>query len=194
LASERPHAEGAATPLALELGPQAAMVVMDPQTRDVLGLVRGYEQHPGGRGRGGVVVPQRAAVLAPAGGSDSHPGAFDRSQRAHRQPGSAFKPIVYAAAVEAHKITPATLINDSPEVYALWKPQNYEKEEFRGPVRVRTALAHSINPVASRVRSDVGTPDARAAAARIGITSPMPDDLGLAMALGAMTVTPLELA
>jgi penicillin-binding protein 1A len=167
LAPERPHAEGAPPSLALELGPQAAMVVMEPQSHEILALVGGY---------------------------DYHPGAFDRSQRAHRQPGSAFKPVVYAAAIEQRKITPATLINDSPEVYALWKPQNYEKEEFRGPVRVRTALAHSINTVAIKVLSEVGLPEARAVAARVGITSPMPDDLGLAMALGAMTVTPLELA
>jgi penicillin-binding protein 1A len=167
LASERPHTEGAPTPLALELGPQAAMVVIDPQSHEVLALVGGY---------------------------DYRAGAFDRSQRAHRQPGSAFKPMIYAAAIESHRITPATLINDSPEVYALWKPQNYEKEEFRGPVRARVALAHSINTVAIKVLSDVGIPEATAEAARIGITSPMPADLGLSMALGAMTVTPLELA
>jgi penicillin-binding protein 1A len=167
LANERPHAEGGPLPLALELGPQAAMVVLDPATRDVLALVGGY---------------------------DYHPGAFDRSQRAQRQPGSAFKPVFYAAAIEAKKITPATIINDSPEVYALWKPQNYEKEEFRGPVRVRTALAHSINTVAIKILSEVGLPEARAFAVRMGVTSPMPEDLGLAMALGAMTVTPLELA
>jgi penicillin-binding protein 1A len=167
LASERPHTEGGPLPLALELGPQAAMVVMDPQTREILALVGGYDYRPGG---------------------------FDRTQRAHRQPGSAFKPIVYSAAIESRRITPATMINDSPEVYALWKPQNFEKEEFRGPVRVRTALAASINTVAIKVLSDVGIPEARAAATRVGITSPMPEDLGLAMALGAMTVTPLELA
>jgi penicillin-binding protein 1A len=167
LANERPHAEGGPIPLALELGPQAAMVVLDPQTHDVLALVGGY---------------------------DYRPGAFDRSQRAQRQPGSAFKPIVYAAAIEAKKITPATIINDSPEVYALWKPQNYEKEEFRGPVRVRTALAHSINTVAIKVLSEVGIPQAKAVATRMGVTSPLPDELGLAMALGAMSMTPLELA
>ena len=84
-----------------------------------------------------------------------------------RQPGSAFKPIIYAAAVEAHKITPATILNDAPEVYELWKPQNYEKEEFRGPVRVRTALAESINTVAIKVLSDVGPrPGARGRHAR----------------------------
>jgi penicillin-binding protein 1A len=167
LASDRPHAEGHPFPLALELGPQAAMVVMDPATHEILALVGGYDFHPGG---------------------------YDRSVRAMRQPGSAFKPIIYAAAVEAHKITPATILNDAPEVYQLWKPQNYEKEEFRGPVRVRTALAESINTVAIKVLSDVGLDQARAVATRVGITSTIAPDIGLSLALGSLTVTPLELA
>jgi penicillin-binding protein 1A len=154
-------------PLTLELGPQAAMVVMDPTTREILALVGGYDYHPGG---------------------------FNRADRAQRQPGSAFKPIVYAAAIEAKRITPATIINDAPEVYDLWKPQNYEKEAFRGPVRVRTALAESINTVAIKVLSDVGLDATRAFATRVGITSPIPSDVGLSLALGSLTVTPLELA
>jgi penicillin-binding protein 1A len=167
LASDRPHAEGRPFPLALELGPQAAMVVMDPATHEILALVGGYDFHAGG---------------------------YDRSVRAMRQPGSAFKPIIYAAAVEAHKITPATILDDAPEVYQLWKPQNYEKEQFRGPVRVRTALAESINTVAIKVLSDVGLDQARVVATRVGITSPIAPDIGLSLALGSLTVTPLELA
>ncbi len=166
-AGDRPRPDEGGLPLALELGPQAAMVVMDPATHQVLALVGGYDFHAGG---------------------------FDRSVRAQRQPGSAFKPIVYAAAIEARKITPATIINDAPEVYDLWKPQNYEKEEFRGPVRVRTALADSINTVAIKVLSEVGIDQVRTVAARIGITSPIPPDIGLSLALGSLTVTPLELA
>ncbi|HEY4395783.1 MAG TPA: PBP1A family penicillin-binding protein, partial [Polyangia bacterium] len=166
-AVDRPRPEGRPFPLALELGPQAAMVVLDPATHEILALVGGYDFHSGG---------------------------FDRSLRANRQPGSAFKPIVYATAIEAKKITPATRINDAPEVYDLWKPQNYEKEEFRGPVRVRTALADSINTVAIKVLSDVGIDQVRNVAARVGITSPIAPDVGLSLALGSLTVTPLELA
>jgi penicillin-binding protein 1A len=166
-AGERPRPDEGGVPLALELGPQAAMVVLDPATHQILALVGGYDFHAGG---------------------------FDRSVRAQRQPGSAFKPIVYAAAVEARKITPATVINDAPEVYDLWKPQNYEKEQFRGPVRVRTALAESINTVAIKVLSEVGIDQVRAVAARVGITSPIAPDVGLSLALGSLTVTPLELA
>ena len=167
LAAERPRGDGNTIPLVLELGPQAAMVVMEPTTHEILALVGGYDYHAGG---------------------------FDRSQRARRQPGSAFKPIVYAAALESRRITPATIINDAPEVYDLWKPQNYEKEAFRGPVRVRTALAHSINTVAIKVLSEVGLDQTRAFATRVGITSPIEADVGLSLALGSLTVTPLELA
>jgi penicillin-binding protein 1A len=167
LADDRPHKEDGPFPLALELGPQAAMVVLDPTTREVLALVGGYDYHAGG---------------------------FDRSTRARRQPGSAFKPVFYAAALEARRITPATILNDAPEVYDLWKPQNYEKEEFRGPVRVRTALAHSINTVAIKVLADVGLDQARAFATRVGVTSPIEPDVGLSLALGSLVMTPIELA
>ena len=167
LAADRPHLEGGPVPLALELGPQAAMVVMNPATRELLALVGGYDYHAGG---------------------------YDRADRAHRQPGSAFKPIFYAAAVEAHQLTPATIINDSPEVYVDWKPENYEKEEFQGPVRVRTALAQSINTVAIKVLKDLGVDKARAFAARVGITSPIKPDVGYSLALGTLSVTPKELA
>jgi penicillin-binding protein 1A len=165
--AERARSEGGPIPLALELGPQAAMVVMDPKTRELLAIVGGY---------------------------DYHPGAYDRADRARRQPGSAFKPIFYAAAVEQKKITPATIINDSPEVYNDWKPENFEKEEFHGPVRVRTALAQSINTVAIKVMKDLGVDQARAFAGRIGITSPIQPDVGLSLALGSLSVTPKELA
>ncbi|MEO8212978.1 MAG: penicillin-binding transpeptidase domain-containing protein [Myxococcales bacterium] len=149
------------------MGPQAAMVVMNPVTRQILALVGGYDFRPGG---------------------------FDRSSRAARLPGSAFKPIVYAAAIESRKFTAASVVNDAPDVYDRWKPQNYEKEEFRGPVRLRTALAHSLNTVAIKLLEQVGIPAVKDLAGRVGITSPIADDVGLALALGATTVHPLELA
>jgi penicillin-binding protein 1A len=117
----------------LELGPQAAMVVLDPQTR---------------------TCSPRGRLRLPPGGSTARSARtaspVRRSSRSSTQ-----------AAIEARKITPATIINDSPEVYALWKPQNYEKEEFRGPVRVRTALAHSINTVAHQGAVRGGLPETK---------------------------------
>jgi penicillin-binding protein 1A len=90
---ERPPARrGGPAAAGARAGPQAAMVVLDPTTREVLALVGGYDYHAGG---------------------------FDALERAHRQPGSAFKPVIYAAAIESRRITPATILNDSPEVYAL---------------------------------------------------------------------------
>jgi penicillin-binding protein 1A len=166
-APERKHEGDQDTPLALELGPQAAMVVLDPATRDILALVGGYGYRA---------------------------GSFDRSQRAQRQPGSAFKPFIYAAAIDSQRYTAASVVNDSPEVYKLWKPQNYDKDNFRGPVRLRTALASSINTVAIKLLSDVGLGATREMAIKAGITSPLPDSLELSLALGANTVTPIELA
>ena len=95
------------------------MVVMDPQTREVLALVGGYGYRPGGFDR-------RSARSASRARRSSRSSTRRRSSRA---------------------LTPASILNDAPEVYEQWKPQNYEKEEFRGPVRLRVALAHSINTV-----------------------------------------------
>jgi penicillin-binding protein 1A len=168
LAPERKHDAEGRPGLALELGPQAAMVVLDPARREILALVGGYGYRLGG---------------------------FDRSQRAHRQPGSAFKPFVYAAAIDSKKFTAASIVNDTPEVFKLgWKPQNHEKDNFRGPVRLRVALANSINTVAIKLLSDVGMDAVRDLATKAGIVSHLPEGLDLSLALGTATVTPIEIA
>ena len=167
LAPERKRDSEGNVPLALEIGPQSAMAVLDPQRHEILALVGGYGYRPGG---------------------------FDRSQRAHRQPGSAFKPFIYAAAIDSKRYTPASLVNDSPEVFQLWKPQNHEKDNFRGPVRLRLALAHSINTVAIKVLSDIGILQVRDMAEKAGLDLPPAEKLDLSLALGTATVTPLELS
>jgi penicillin-binding protein 1A len=173
VAADRPRAGDDPTPLVLELGPQAAMVVLDPTNRELLALVGGYDFHAGG---------------------------FDRAVRARRQPGSAFKAVLYGAAAEAGKLTPATLINDSPDTYKmgnsgdLWKPENYEKDSYRGPVRVRTAFAESLNTVAIKVLDELGVPQLQAFAKRVGVTSAIDPQAGLSLALGSLVVTPVELA
>ncbi|HVU49630.1 MAG TPA: PBP1A family penicillin-binding protein [Polyangia bacterium] len=154
-------------PLELEQGPQAAMVVMDPRTRELLAVVGGY---------------------------GFRPGAFNRAERAERQPGSSFKSIVYAAALESGKLTPATIVDDSPMPIGDWKFDNYEKESFAGPIRARLALAESKNTVAVKVLNMVGIPAAQEAARRFGITTPLPSDAGLALALGVSSVKPIDLA
>jgi penicillin-binding protein 1A len=167
LAPERKRDEDGNPGLALELGPQAAMIVLDPARRDILAMVGGYGYRL---------------------------GSFDRSLRAHRQPGSAFKPFIYAAAIDSKRFTAASVLNDTPEVFKLWKPQNHEKNKFRGPVRLRVALADSINTVAIKVLSNLGILPVRELAVAAGLDLPPPEKLDLSLALGTVTVTPLELA
>ena len=166
LAPERARDDEGNPGLALELGPQAAMVVLDPARRDVLALVGGYGYRLGG---------------------------FDRSQRAHRQPGSAFKPFIYAAAIDSKRYTAASVVNDTPEVFKLWKPQNHGNK-FRGPVRLRVALADSINTIAIKLLSDIGILPVRELAVAAGLDLPPPEKLDLSLALGTATVTPIGLA
>jgi penicillin-binding protein 1A len=167
LAPERKR-DGDGNPgLALELGPQAAMVVLDPARRDILALVGGY---------------------------GFRLGAFDRSLRAERQPGSSFKPFIYAAAIDSKRYTAATLVNDSPEVFKLWKPQNHEKNKFRGPVRLRVALADSINTISIKLLSDIGVLRVRELATLAGLDLPPHEKLDLSLALGTATVKPIEMA
>ena len=166
LAPERKRDSEGNVALALELGPQAAMVVLDPLRREVLALVGGYGYRLGG---------------------------FDRSQRAHRQPGSAFKPFIYATAIDSKRYTAASLVNDSPEVFKYWKPQNHDAK-FRGPVRLRVALADSINTVSIKLLSDVGILSVREMAARAGLDLPPVEKLDFSLALGTAVVTPMELA
>ncbi len=155
--------ESAKGALSLDLGPQGAVVVIDPATRKVLAVVGGYGFQAGG---------------------------FNRASRAKRQPGSSFKPYLYAAAIDSGKFTAASVVNDAPEVYDLWKPKNYEAGEFRGPVRLRTALALSINTVAIRIMHDVGPATVIGVAHALGISEELPEELSLA--LGSGVVTPLE--
>ena len=115
--------------------------------------------------------------------------------QARRQPGSAFKPVIYAAALD-WGLTPASIILDSPVIYydALkdgdWKPKNFE-EEFHGPTTLRTALTTSRNVVTIKVMRDIGIPYAIKYAQRLGIESPLTPDLSLS--LGSSEVIPLEL-
>jgi penicillin-binding protein 1A len=162
----KPNENEKSYPAVLEHGPQAAMVVLDVATSDVLAIVGGYDFTAGG---------------------------FDRARQARRQPGSSFKPFVYGAALETQRFTPASIINDAPDVYDLWKPSNYSKE-FRGPVRLRTALANSINTVSIKLLAEIGIPALRQYCDRMGFEKPIDEQAGLSLALGSHEVSPLELA
>jgi penicillin-binding protein 1A len=106
-----------------------------------------------------------------------------------RQPGSAFKPFVYLAALDAG-YTPDDLVTDGPLNIAGWKPKNFNGK-YEGPVTVQHALAESINTVAVRLAQAAGPKAVVAAAQRLGITEDLKPDLSLA--LGTNEVTLLEL-
>lgn len=129
------------------------------------------------------------------GGKDFRESQFNRAIQSRRQPGSAFKPIIYAAALDKG-YTPATMIIDSPIVYEdaehdfTWKPRNY-KEKFYGPTIFRDALSKSRNVVTIKILQDIGIDYAIDYARRLGITSNMNRDLSIA--LGSSGVSLLEL-
>lgn len=147
----------------IDLGPEGAIIVIDPRTRDVLAMIGGYERTPG----------------------------YNRAVQATRQPGSAFKPIVYGLAIQSRRFTPASLVLDAPEVFDQWRPQNYETWTYQGAIRLREAVAQSVNLVAIRVMQDVTPPATVDFARKLGITTAL--EPTLALSLGASDVKPIEL-
>jgi len=137
--------------------------------------------------------PRDGSVLALAGGRDFAESQFNRATQAQRQPGSAFKPFVYAAALKIG-LTPATVLLDSRRSYpgdaGDWSPANYDGIYY-GTATVREALAHSLNAATLDLAGRVGVDRIQETARAAGITSPLRRDLGLA--LGASEVGLLEL-
>lgn len=133
-------------------------------------------------------------VRALVGGWDFLRSQFNRALQARRQVGSAFKPIVYAAAL-TKGYTPASIILDAPVIYEdlergeSWKPKNY-RERFYGPTRLRMALARSQNLATVKLARDIGVPYIIRFARKLGITSPLNPDLS--MALGSSALSLLE--
>lgn len=149
-----------------------------------------------GRARGArqaslVALAPDGAIRAMIGGVDHAQSPFNRALQARRQPGSAFKPIVWAAALE-NGVRPGDIRNDSPLHLAGWRPQNYGGG-YRGAVTVQRALQLSINTVAVRLAREAGIDDVAALARRFGLSS-TPEHPGPSLALGAYEVTLLELA
>ena len=137
--------------------------------------------------------PRTGAIRALVGGRRSVQRGFNRALDARRQPGSAFKPFVYAAALSAG-YTPASMVDDSPvsveDEGRVWRPENFGGE-YGGPLTLRRALMRSANAATVRLSQAIGEKRVAAQARRSGIRSrmnPVP-----ALALGALEVTPLEL-
>jgi len=134
-------------------------------------------------------------VKAMVGGRNFKDSQYNRAMQSRRQPGSAFKPVIYAAALDKG-YTPATIIVDSPIVFqgheknAVWKPKNYNGT-FLGPTLLRDALAHSRNIVTIKILRDIGIDYAIEYARKLGITSDLVHNLSLA--LGSSEVSLFEL-
>lgn len=137
-----------------------------------------------------VAMDGEGRIRAYVGGADYSESQFDRATSARRQAGSAFKPFVYLAAMEAGR-TPAMVVVDEPIRIGGWEPRNYTNK-YLGPITLQTALAQSVNTVAARLANEVGTGNVAAAARRLGIASKI--QLDPSMALGAVEVNPLEMA
>jgi len=134
------------------------------------------------------------AVKAMVGGYDFERSHFNRVTQAKRQPGSSFKPLVYAAALDRN-FTPASVIVDEPISFNdnghIWAPQNYEKKFF-GPTTLREALTHSRNVVTVKLADRMGIKYLINYLPRFGLSEQLPRNLSIA--LGTTEVTPLELA
>ena len=137
-----------------------------------------------------VVVDGTGAVRAMVGGRSYAESQFNRATEAMRQPGSAFKPFVYLTAIENLGYRPDTVMIDQPVTFGDWSPKNYDGN-FRGPMRLREALALSINSVAAQLAYQVGPEAVVHTAKRMGINSTLAANPSIA--LGTSEVTLLEL-
>ena len=159
---------------------------------------QGQAASPPATPEGAVVVIEAGTgyVKALIGGADFARTEFNRALYAHRQPGSAFKPFVYLAALEAGH-APTEVLDDSPVRYVsagkVWAPENYDGK-FRGPVTLEQALAESINVPTIRLLEQLGVNPVIDAARRAGIQSPLPQDLTLALGSGDVTLLELTAA
>jgi penicillin-binding protein 1A len=159
------------------------------------GILLTLEQTPIVEGGLIAIDPKVGAIRAMVGGYDFSRSEYNRAVQAHRQPGSAFKPLIYATAM-SQGLSPATQILDAPVVYEqeeddkIWKPENYGRK-FHGMVSLRDALAHSHNLATVRLLDKVGVKNVIEFSRSVGVTSPLPADLSLG--LGSSSVGLMEL-
>jgi penicillin-binding protein 1A len=142
--------------------------------------------------------PRTGAIRALVGGFDFDKNKFNHAAQAWRQPGSSFKPFIYSAALEKG-FTPATVINDAPLFFDAgvtggqpWEPKNYDGK-YDGPMSMRTGLAKSKNMISIRILQAVGAKNAQEWVSRFGFDADK-HPAYLTMALGAGSVTPLQMA
>ncbi len=138
-------------------------------------------------------------IKAMVGGYNFSKSQFNRTVQALRQPGSAFKPIIYASAIK-EGFTPASIVIDSPiifkekvDAFDEWKPVNFEKK-FYGPTSLRTALTHSRNIVTVKLLQEIGVGRAVQMARDLGISSPLANNLSISLGSSGMTLLDLTSA
>lgn len=153
------------------------------------------EQEPDAEGAIVAIDPSTGFIRAMVGGYDYSKSEFNRAVSAKRQPGSAFKPVIYAAAIDSG-YTPASIIKDEPVTYpggpkGEWSPENYDHKHY-GPTRLREALAYSRNVVTVKLVDEMGVDKVIQFARTIGFEGDMPRNLSIA--LGSIGITPLDLA
>jgi penicillin-binding protein 1A len=142
--------------------------------------------------------PYTGRVLAMVGGFSFDESEFNRATQALRQPGSSFKPFVYAAALD-NGYTPSSILLDDPVAIdqgngQVWRPENFEKEGGGGPHTVRYAIEHSINLMTVRIARDIGMPLIAEYAKRFGIYDDMPPLLAMSLGAGETTVLKMTTA
>lgn len=176
----------------LRPGDVVKVKVKDVKGRDVY---LALEQEPEVEGAVVAVEQGTGFIRTLVGGYDYTKSEYNRAIYAKRQPGSAFKPIIYAAAMD-NGFTPASTINDEPVSYkggpkGDWSPENYD-HKYYGPTRLRDALAYSRNVVTVKLVDAIGVDKVIEFSRNIGLEGDMPRNLSIA--LGTISVTPLELA
>jgi len=156
------------------------------------------EQEPLVEGSVFVIETGTGQVKAMIGGRDYSLSQFNRAVQARRQPGSAFKPIIYSAALDAG-MTPSTVILDTPYISTMnpdeevWRPKNY-KENFLGPTLFRTALIQSLNVITVKILKSVGVENLINYARRMGIESDLAPDLSLALGSSGISLKEITTA
>lgn len=140
-----------------------------------------------GASQGAIVVMDRhGPIRALVGGADYKKSQFNRATQALRQPGSAFKTFVYAAAIE-RGLSPMDVREDAPVTLGNWSPRNYD-ETYSGPITLARALAKSSNTVAAQIGSEIGAKNIVKLAQRFGIASPLHPNPSLSLGTDAVTV------
>ncbi|MBT3857230.1 MAG: PBP1A family penicillin-binding protein, partial [Nitrospina sp.] len=164
-----------------------------------LGWALALEQEPKVEGSLVSLDPKTGQIKAMIGGYDFAKSEFNRAVQAIRQPGSAFKPIIYAAAIK-DGYSPSSIIIDSPIIFKekenafdKWKPVNFE-EKFYGPTSLRTALTHSRNVVTVKLMQSIGIKGTINLAKSLGITSNMEPNLSISLGSSGLTLYQLTSA